>query len=475
MFSASIITKYCNYAIWFVVIFFLYGCRLSGSSTFLIAEFLFLFYLVFILVILRSGIFKYVYEAPIYFLLFSFIYEFLKFPYYLGFDTPIRLVAASDLLSARYKVSDYYSDSIVLLMFQMVCIMIMIGAYSSFRKFKTLYYDSITYFKKEKRILIAMALMAIYCAISVYKVSGGNILFLLSRRSGNEEAHDVLKDNYLISLFSDVILVLVPIYISIKLLKNENWKRALFLYLPAAALSFLISGSRGFTIYSIITTLLLLSSFNKVHIRTLLPSIPFIAIAFGLLGLLRHSADTSENSVSENFRNQKSANGAWYLALSSYQTQLRDEMVMDHLTSSNMIYGASYMNLVTFPFPRAVLGDLKPDFQDYYVATLFWDRKDIGLPVSATTEAYLNFGYGGLFVFAIMGAIMALITNFLHNKRNNFYTCVGIVLLIYAGGWETTNLVYVLQILTILLFLIGFISKTRRFAKTPQISNIAHE
>ena len=63
-------------------LFFLFNFKFEGSFEYIISEIAFVGYCLYILTILRSGIFKYIYEPPVFFLLFSFIYEVLKFPYY---------------------------------------------------------------------------------------------------------------------------------------------------------------------------------------------------------------------------------------------------------------------------------------------------------------------------------------------------------------------------------------------------------
>ena len=127
-------------------------------------------------------------------------------------------------------------------------------------------------------------------------------------------------------------------------------------------------------------------------------------------------------------------------------------MVFENASKVGYLYGKTYLNLVFFPFPRAVLGDLKPNFTDREVAVNFWNRFDVGLPLNSMTESYYNFGYFGVFVFMIMGVVMAKLTIYISKNKFLIIKCMAIVLLFYAQTWSTTYLVYVLQYIVVIYF-----------------------
>jgi oligosaccharide repeat unit polymerase len=393
----------------------------------------------------------------------------LKFPFYFAYDTPTNFVNNAGLLNSKHVVADYYGSAAVMLLFQMACIGMLMASYLLFRKnIVRKIVDNLEYKFRNSGIIIFFIFAAgLFSAISLYRITGGNFLYLLSRRSGNTEAFQLLKDNFLIALFSNLILVLIPLYLSTKLLeKSKRWKWVFWLYIPAILLSFLITGARGFTIYSIGTSLIMIFSFKKVPIRVFLPFIPFLFVGFAVLGLLRRSSDTTNSKFSENIENQRDKSGQWYYELSNYQLQLRDEMIFSNLTSSNALYGQSYLNYLFFPIPRAWIGDLKPEFTDAYVAHTFWGRDDIGLPLNSMSEAYFNFGFFGLLVFVVLGIVMASITNSLTSKADVLRQSLTIILLVYAQTWATSEVVYILEFIFIIGPVVMFIRGKSIQAKT---------
>jgi oligosaccharide repeat unit polymerase len=448
----------------FIFVFCILNFRIDGDVSFIISETLFVIYINLIFFILSSSIFNYLYEPPVFFLIFDFIYEFLKFPFYFGYNTPENFVSFSGLLNSRHRVTDYYGSAALMLLYDILCVSTLLIVYLTFRKqHQKIDFRFPTYkFINAGVIVLVVVLAGIFSAIFLYKITGGNFLYLLSRRSGNSDALKLLKDNFLLSLFSNLILVLIPLYLSTKLLDgSKNWKRVLWLYLPATILSFLITGARGFTIFSIGTTLILIFSFKKVPIRFFLPFIPILFVVFAVLGLLRRSSNTNKGKLSDNIEAQQALNNSWYYELASYQLQLRDELVFSNLQSSDLLFGQSYLNLIFFPIPRDWIGDSKPQFTDAYVAETFWGRTDIGLPLNSMTESYFNFSYFGILVFVVMGSIMATITNSLTRSGNLMRQSLMIILMVYAQTWATTEIVYIFQFLFFIIPLMAMISEKK--------------
>lgn len=108
-----------------IFVFFAFSFKVTDDSNFIICEIVFICYSFLILFILQSDFFKYIFEPPIFFLIFSFIYEFLKFPYYFQFDSPMNLVNP-DITSSKYTLLDYYGNSAFMLVYQIVCILILL-------------------------------------------------------------------------------------------------------------------------------------------------------------------------------------------------------------------------------------------------------------------------------------------------------------------------------------------------------------
>ena len=139
----------------------------------------------------------------------------------------------------------------------------------------------------------------------------------------------------------------------------------------------------------------------------------------------------------------------WYYNISKYQLQLRDEMVFSKTNFSNAILGKSYLNLFTFFIPRSVLGDYKPRFLDSYTSEEFWYIENIGLPLNIYGESYFNFYIFGFFIFIIIGAFAAKITNLITRYKNDYLVLIFIIIMTLLQFWSTTNFVYVLQLLFI--------------------------
>ena len=412
------------------------------------AQILFMVYVYTILFILRSNMIKYVFEPPVFFLGFSLSYEFLKFPYYFGYKRPEVFAESLTLFNSYYKVADYHTTSTFLLLFQLVCIGTLLFAYASVNKRKISAFNQQLVVLKDRKIILFIVAGIIVGYIGLYFVSGGNILFLLTRRAGNAEAWSVLKSNYLVSLLSSCMLFSIPILIGIRIFSNRPWKKLFFLYVPVLVLYYLITGARGNIVYSILAMTVLLVCRGSVSVtRSALIGLMMI-ILFGALGFLRRSmSDTS--SLFTNLQSRSEVESEWYFEITNYQLQLRDEMVFANLNRVGQLWGETYLNIVFFAVPRSIAGDLKPQFIDEVVSKKFWNRDDIGLPLNAMGEAYLNFGVGGIFVFLFMGRFMGFITNLALSRPSILFKCIVTVACFFCQTWESSYLVYTIQFLFI--------------------------
>ena len=446
-------------------LFFLFNFKFEGSFEYIISEIAFVGYCLYILTILRSGIFKYIYEPPVFFLLFSFIYEVLKFPYYFKYSSVQSIVSAAGLGRPKFQIADYYGNSALLLLYQIICITILMYVYQLIKnkQAKTGVTRDATrqvYITKENKITFICVLFLLGGAIGLYSVTGGNLLFLLTRRAGNEEAGKILKDNAMISFSAAFVLIIIPIIIGFKSISNKSWKHLLIIYIPAMVLAYIVSGGRGPIIYSIASVFIILSakkdfSFSIIKLTVISGS---VIILFSFLGLIRRSF-TDTSNILENIRSRTEVEDQWYYELSGYQLQFRDEMVFANADRAGFLLGNSYLNLVFFLVPRSVMGESKPPFIDFQVCTRFWGRDDIGLPLNAMGEAYFNFGYFGILVFVLLGFIMAKITLWLSNSSSTVIKYVGVVLLFYAETWCTTYLVYALLSCIVLSLALRFVKE----------------
>jgi oligosaccharide repeat unit polymerase len=459
MFELKKYKNLINIGFYVLLFFLIFNFKFENDEGFIISQVLYCGYLLMILQLLRSNLFKYVYEPPVFFLLFSFIYEFLKFPYYFKYTSIASLVEASHLLSPTFAIEDYYANSSLLLIYQIICILVLLFFYLIARKKNIIInkVDKFPAFKNDKLFVIICFIFLVGGFIGLYKLTNGNILYLLSRRSGNDEAAELLSANYLVSFSSTFNLITFPILIGIRLHLNRSWRMLLFIYIPAMILSYLTTGARGFIIYSLIIVFILFSFKKNITItssKIIIIGISAILI-FSVLGLVRRSTSDNEN-ILENIKNNSEIDKQWYFELSGYQLQFRDEMTFANADRVGFLYGKTYLNLIFFPFPRSILGELKPNFIDKEVAKNFWRRNDVGLPLNSMTESYYNFSYFGFVVFAIMGTIMAKVSWYISTNTSLLKKFMAIVLLFYAQTWSTTYLVYVLQYVIIAMVLIKF-------------------
>jgi oligosaccharide repeat unit polymerase len=300
-------------------------------------------------------------------------------------------------------------------------------------------------------------------AISLYVNTRGNIFLYLARRSGNLEDTAYLEHiSYLYTLSTNLPLILIPIAVSLFIEMNKKWNKIIWLLLPCITLSYLMSGVRGNAIFSIISVVIVLFSLKEIKFNLLKASFLVVALvlAFGFFGTLRRSfLDTSNIELKSKINENKE----WYYELSSYQLQLRDEMVMEYADKVGYLYGTSYLNILFFPIPKSIAGDLKPVFLDRTVAIEYWKMDWTALPLNAMIESYYNFGYGGIVVFFIFGYLMAIWTNNLVQKPSTLYISFSIVILIFIQAWSSTYIVYSSQyaIITIALFKIMKITKRK--------------
>ena len=112
--------------VFFFLIFANY--EFNNSKLFFIQLYFFAFVLLFFKLLLSKKI-KYIFEPPVFLISFTMIYEIIKFPYYLGFESPESLVSKSLLGIAKSSVDNYYITSIFILTYTIICTYIFLFSY----------------------------------------------------------------------------------------------------------------------------------------------------------------------------------------------------------------------------------------------------------------------------------------------------------------------------------------------------------
>jgi oligosaccharide repeat unit polymerase len=462
MFELKKYRRLLNISFFFILFFLFFNFKFENNLSFVTCEILFIIYVLSIIQILKSKIFKYIFEPPVFFLFFAFIYEFLKFPYYFKFSSTASLVKASNLITPKYTIDDYYENSSYMLIYQSICLFVLLFFYINSSKFKSRFnYKNIKIVEIEKILIVLSAFFLLSGFIGLYSITGGNIFLLLTRRAGSSDASDILGSNYLVSFSSIFVLITMPIIIGFRFHMNKIWNKLLIIYIPGIFLSYITTGGRGFLLYSIISLIIIIS--GKISIKINFSKLFIIGssaiLLFSSLGLIRRSFSDTTN-ILENLKSRTDTESQWYYELTGYQLQFRDEMVFANANRVGYLHGKTYLNLIFFPIPRSFIGDLKPNFVDSEVANNFWRRDDVGLPLNSMIESYYNFGFFGIIVFVLIGLIMSKITYFILNNKSIILTCFAIVLLLYSQTWSTTYLVYVFQYLFV-LYLPLFFSKIK--------------
>jgi oligosaccharide repeat unit polymerase len=369
-----------------------------------------------------------------------------------------------------HKVNDYYASSCLMYVYQFFCISFLFIIYNLFKKKNEIKQNIQFSIRRPFLIIYFILLLIVIGAISLYVSTRGNIFLYLARRSGNIEDTAYLDDvSYLYNLSTKLPLILIPIAVSLYIEMNRKWNRIIWLLLPCIVLSYLMSGVRGNAIYSIISVLIVLFSLKQIQFSLIKTSILAVTlvIAFGFFGTLRRSfSDTKTLELKSKIEENKE----WYYELSSYQLQLRDEMVMEYADKVGYLHGTSYLNIIFFPIPKSIAGDLKPVFLDRTVAIQFWKMNWTALPLNAMMESYYNFGYFGIVVFFILGFLMATWTNYLVQYPSTLYISFSIVVLIFIQAWSSTYIVYSAQYALITIALFKIMKITKRKASTPFIN-----
>lgn len=409
--------------------------------------FLTLCYMICVYIFLKKNIY---YIDPILLFLVSIVlYELPKLGWYIDNISDIQ-IAKYTLSSFLYSNVDYSNGSLWYLIHLNLCCFIILSCGLIYKN-KNKKYD----FKVDICRVDLFWYYTLICSCAFFIIlymSKFDIFFFLSARQGNDEAKNIRNGLYVLT-----VLVFTAQVLFIQVYENQDkiiYKLVtIFLFILMCFLSYIITGSRGFSIYSILSVLIYFTQkkgfINWKQLLTL--AICFI-ITFSLLGIIRNtnSNDITFDSIINSYSNKKDE------SLGDYQMQLRDELIFDKANTIDNYYFDFYISPLTAMLPKNIIGDLKKPMIDGVIARDIWGRYNIGLPVNSNTEAFLSFGALGIIFFIPFGLFLNyLFYNFFMKKK---LISIYLPLMILSQTFLTSKLFFVIQIVIVISFLF-FLSK----------------
>lgn len=376
------------------------------------------------------------------------LYELPKFSYYLSFGNyQIR-----GLYSFVFEFNNVFDSSLTYLIYTIICVWFGILSELILRsitkdpiklpdvKLKTISRSNLLLKSIWLSSLFCLFLSIVYLLIS----SKGDLLYFLTARAGNSDAQILKSSSYIFILMLMYCLCVSPYLIT----KKIRFSKVVLLI--SCIFMYLYTGSRGFIIYALVS-LLFCKVYNekKVPYFLLIGSVFLLLLMFSFMGVLRK--ESNEVNLDSMLNNEKSLSSS---TLSSYQLQLRDELIFSNIDKLDDFKLKSVFSPILMLFPRAILGDLKPKMIDGVVAKKVWGRDDVGLPINLSTELILNFGYGGfLYLLPLIGFLIKL----QNISKNLNATELYISVMIISQTFLSSKLVYSFQIvvLIILFFSLG--------------------
>lgn len=362
------------------------------------------------------------------------MYELPKFPYYLDSN----VVNLLSLKSHIYSVSYFPDSSIYYLSYTLlVCVFLFIFEFLILRTKKNSQNISIVVNKAlneylTKTVFLCLGISTLYFLF----VSKSDYLFLLSSRGGNEQAEVIKKESYFF-----IVIIIYSISILPGIIINKG-RKYVSIFIFSSSLLYLYTGSRGFVVYGILSCLISwIYTYRKVPYKFITISLVIISLSFSLLGIVRKSTEElSLDNIKEEISSQEVS------AFSSYQLQMRDELIFYNIDKIDDFYLSSVFSPVLMLLPRSLIGDLKPNMIDGELATKVWGRDDIGLPINLSTELIINFGFFGfLFLFPLIAFLLYLKDLSMRYGLIYFY----ISLMVFSQTFLSSKLVYTIQIIVI--------------------------
>lgn len=364
------------------------------------------------------------------------VYELLKIPFYFN----IEIAKETALLSTNFIVTDFGKASFKYLSYTFIVVLsIIFFQFMSGQLLPFKVNEGLASQKFLKYLRTISFLFVSICFVFIFFKSGSNFLFLLSARSGNEDALLVKSGSYIFILLLMLCLVLSPLLI----INKVKW--SLPIYVSSCILLFLYTGSRGFIFYSIISCLFAYSyKIGRFPYRLGFMIFTVLLISFSILGIFRSTSglDVIDHDVIESKKETSS--------IFNYQLQLRDESIFSNIEEIDEFYLSSVFTPITMLLPRSILGELKPRMIDGEIATVLWGRDDLGMPVNLSTELYLNFGFFG-FIF-LLPLLLVLNIIFNYTKKKGLIP-IYISIMIMSQTFLSSKLVYAFQIIILILII----------------------
>jgi O-antigen polysaccharide polymerase Wzy len=271
--------------------------------------------------------------------------------------------------------------------------------------------------------------------------------------------HENLQGQYYFAL---VALVLVPALWLWLAYRPTAVRNALFVIpaLVAIPVVFVVTGSRGGLIYTMLITLIILA-IQRRHVSATAIAVFAIVGVFlvSALGDVRQSFQET-NEVSFGAARQNSF-------LDVIETGITGE-IRKRATESDgalpiyayvpdqtdFLYGRSYLAVATIPVPRS-LWPQKPGLIDGVVSKAFFGGTG-GVPAGGVAEAYWNFWLPGVVVvFALFGAFQAALVRWFTAQRGApAATVIYAVLLVLLANPSSTAVVNCLRSLALVVLVI---------------------
>lgn len=418
----------------------------------------FLFFNIAFMLIFYIYMFKRVsYIDPTLLLIVSIIlYELPKLEWYLGLYT-ITEIESIALSSFVFRGVDYFNGSVLYLLYTNLCVFIILIT-SAFCD-KNYHYENYSVIDNKKSIFYLYMFFGLFVIGAFLKYSNFNILYLLSSRQGVSEAKAVKNSMYFFTLLCFTLQILFIRLISVE---HSFSRKALsyLMFLMLCITSYLLTGSRGFTVYSILAIYIFKVNHNGcINWKSLISLSIIVALSFSILGVIRNTNidDISVDSIASSYQENKTS------SLSSYQLQLRDELIFDKSDKIESYYFSFYLSPLTSIFPREVIGDFKLPMIDGVIAKDIWERNNIGLPVNSTTESFLSYKYLGVFMFVPF--IVMLKYAYYNFVMPNNLVSIYLPLIVLSQTFLTSKLFFSIQILIftmVLLYISRFFPKDEK-------------
>ncbi|MBD2394963.1 oligosaccharide repeat unit polymerase [Cyanobacterium aponinum FACHB-4101] len=323
---------------------------------------------------------------------------------------------------------------------------------------------------KFKALFIFLVILLI--ALILIHNSGGLITHISRFSAGRFELRGDLGFLYALVNFLPYPLIILYLYRP----KVANGISFWFLFLISCAMQFLTIGSRAAFIYPLV-----IFTVTWIFINKRIPKIKLIALflivllVIGILGEIRKSSQGGNKLV--NFSSISNFDFTETLQVAIEDVSSRNDSTLGVFAfvpdKVEYINGITYLGAITFFVPRSLWTN-KPRGAGAHAGALIWQRLDTAInysgssiPVSASAEAYWNFGVFGVgSIFLFYGGYLRWLANIFYKNSNNlliitFY----IVSLMLFGTPSTDKIIPYFQVVFLLLLFSFFTDLLPLFKK----------